>query len=279
MPRPDPRPIAVFDSGVGGLSTLKEIRALLPHEDAIYFADQGHVPYGPRPLAEIQGFVRGITRFFLRCDAKLIVIACNAASAAGLKHARELFPGAAFVGMEPAVKPAAEKTRRGVIGVITTKATYQGELFASVVDRFAKGVDVRTQVCPDFVPLVEAGKLNGLEVRRAAETYLRPLLDAGIDQLVLGCTHYPFLIPVIREVVGPHVEIVDPGPAVARQAGRLIDGLANDAAHTGTTRYLTSGSRERFVWLAGRLMDEPVSPQQVAQATWLGEDVEAPISA
>ncbi len=279
MAQPDRRPIGVFDSGVGGLSTLKEIRALLPHEDTIYFADQGHVPYGPRPLAEIQGFVRGITRFFLRCDAKLIVIACNAASAAGLKHIREMFPQMAFVGMEPAVKPAAEKTRRGVIGVITTRATYQGQLFASVVDRFARGVSVRTQVCPDFVPLVESGKLDGPEVRQAAETYLRPLLDDGIDQLVLGCTHYPFLLPVIREIVGPHIEIVDPGPAVARQAGRLINGRANDAAHAGTVRYLTSGSRDHFLWLAERLVDEPVTPQQVAQAAWVGEDVEALIAA
>jgi len=191
MSHPDRRPIALLDSGVGGLSTLCEIRQLLPFEDILYFADQGHVPYGPRPLAEIQGFVRGISRFFLERRAKAIVIACNAASAGGLKHVREVFPDIPFVGMEPAVKPAAENTRTGVIGVITTKATYQGELFASVIDRFAKDVQVVTQVCPEFVTRVELGELDNSETRRVAEEYLQPLLDAGMDELVLGCTHSP----------------------------------------------------------------------------------------
>src|SRR5687767_6119717 len=127
----------MLDSGVGGLSTLREMRRQLPNEDVLYFADQGHVPYGPRPLEEIRRFVAGITRFFLDQQAKAIVIACNAASAASLHYARQTFPQIPFIGMEPAVKPAAEQTKTGVVGVITTQATYQGELFASVIDRFA----------------------------------------------------------------------------------------------------------------------------------------------
>ena len=152
----DRRAVAVFDSGVGGLSVLREVRRQLPNEDVLYFADQGHVPYGPRSKQEIQRFVRGITHFFLEHDAKVIVVACNTASAASLHDLRAAFPQIPFVGMEPAVKPAAQNTQAGVIGVIMTWTTYQGELFASVVDRFADGVEVVSQICPDFVTLVES---------------------------------------------------------------------------------------------------------------------------
>lgn len=268
----DPRPIAMFDSGVGGLSILRDVRRQLPNEDVIYFGDQGHVPYGPRPLAQIQSFVRGITRFFLTQDAKAIVIACNAASAAGLHHARQLFPQIPFVGMEPAIKPAAEKTNRGAIGVITTKATYQGELFASVVDRFAKDIRVETQVCPEFVRLVEAGQFDGPDVQAVAEGYLRPLLGAGIDKLVLGCTHFPFLIPVLQAIVGPDVEIIDPGPAVARQTARVIEGARNAVDHVGHVSYFTSGDAGRFLQLAQMLMDEPVEAAQVATIGWIDDE-------
>jgi len=264
----DPRPIAMLDSGVGGLSILREVRQQLPNEDVLYFADQGHVPYGPRPLEEIRRFVRGITQFFMERDAKAIVIACNAASAASLLYAREVFPEMAFVGMEPAIKPAAERTRSGVIGVITTQATYQGELFASLVDRFANGIEVVTQVCPDFVTLVERGQLDGGEVRRTAERYLRPLLAAQIDHLVLGCTHFPFLIPVLKAVVGPAVEIVDPSPAVARQTGRVIANQRGPRDHTGKVIYYTSGDPEVFTALARRLVGESIAPTQVVATGW-----------
>jgi glutamate racemase len=268
----DTRPIGMLDSGLGGLSILREVRHQLPHEDVLYFADQGHVPYGPRPLEEIRGFARGITRFLLARQAKVIVVACNAASAAGLHHLRERFPQVPFVGMEPAVKPAAERTRSGVIGVITTKATYQGELFASVVDRFASGVKVMTQVCPDFVTLVEEGQLEGPSVRATAEVYLKPLLEGGIDQLVLGCTHFPFLSSTLQEVVGPGVEIVDPSPAVARQTKRVIGECQNAPDHIGQISYFTSGDPHHFRAMAARLMGEPVRPDQVHGVVWTDEE-------
>jgi len=272
----DARPIAMLDSGVGGLSILREVRRRLPNEDVLYFADQGHVPYGPRPLEEIRGFVEAITRFFLDRDAKVIVVACNAASAASLHYLRATFPGVPFVGMEPAVKPAAENSENGVIGVITTKATYQGALFASVIDRFASNVRVVTQVCPEFVRLVEAGDLDSAEVREAARAYLAPLLEAGIDQLVLGCTHFPFLTPVLQEIVGPNVDIVDPSPAVARQVGRVIAEQRNDEAHTGTLTFFTSGEPDAFRHLATRLLGEPLQPEQVRAARWQGGEVVVP---
>jgi len=266
-------PIALFDSGVGGLSVLREVRRQLPGENLIYFADQAHVPYGPRPVEEIRTFARGVVHFFLEHSAKAIVIACNAASAASLHCLRGLFPDVPFVGMEPAVKPAAEQTQNGVIGVITTKATYQGELFASVLDRFAANTNVVTQVCPDLVTLVESGELDTPAVYRAAEAYLRPLLAAGIDHLVLGCTHFPFLAPVLAALVGPQVTIIDPSSAVARQVGRVTKKMRNPSVQMGEVTYFTSGDPAAFRALAERLLGEPISPQYVHRVLWENEHV------
>jgi glutamate racemase len=266
--QPDTHPIGLLDSGVGGLSVLREVRKQLPHEDILYFADQGHVPYGPRPIEEIRRFSFEITRFLLDKQAKVIVVACNTASAASLHTLRRDFPSVTFVGMEPAVKPAAEKTGCGVIGVIMTRATFQGELFASLVDRYANDVEVAVQVCPDFVTLVERGELDTPAVEDAARRYLNPLLEAGIDELVLGCTHFPFLTPVLTKVVGPDVEIVDPAPAVARQVGRVIADCRNADDHKGQVSYFTSGDKDAFLSLAPRLLGEPIRPEQVTAVNW-----------
>ena len=194
-------PVGLFDSGVGGLSVYREVRRQLPHENLVYVADQAHVPYGPRPLEEVRRFAEGITRFLLARGAKAIVVACNTASAAALKELRTRFPQTPFIGMEPAVKPAAEHSRSRTIGVIATPATFQGELFASVVDRFAKDVKVMTQTCPGLVDEIEKGTLDGPSVTRILEPALAPLREAGIDSLVLGCTHYPFVVPAIRRIL------------------------------------------------------------------------------
>jgi glutamate racemase len=215
-------PVGVFDSGVGGLSVVREIMALLPAQPIIYLADQAHAPYGQRPLTEIRALSEGIARFLLAEGAGVIVIACNTASAAALHGLREQFLTVPFVGMEPAVKPAVEHTRTGQVGVIATAATFQGELFASLLDRYAGRVTIHTQICPELVPLVEAGELSSPRTRDTVTQYLTPLLAAEIDQLVLGCTHYPFLRPLIEEVAGAGVVVIDPAPAVARQAGRVL---------------------------------------------------------
>jgi glutamate racemase len=218
----DPRFIGVFDSGVGGLSVWREIARQLPHEDTLYLADQAHVPYGSRQLAEVREFSGRITRFLLDQGAKVIVIACNTASAAALHALRRTFPDVPFVGMEPAVKPAVERTRNGVVGVIATRATFQGELFASLVQRYADDVRVLTQVCPGLVAVVEAGRLDTPETEALLRQCLTPLIEAGADQLVLGCTHYPFLRPSIERMVGAGVAVIDPAPAVARQVRRVL---------------------------------------------------------
>jgi glutamate racemase len=216
------QPIGIFDSGVGGLSILREIRNLLPHEDLHYFADQAHVPYGARSLEEVRSYCEEITSFLLRQGAKLIVVACNTASAASLYYLRNHFPDLLFVGMEPAVKPAAELTLNGVVGVLATPATFQGELFASVVERFAEGVTVLPQTIPDLVERIEAGEIDTPETRSILSRAIQPLLDSGADTLVLGCTHYSFIIPILQELAGEGVKVVNPSPAIARQALRLI---------------------------------------------------------
>jgi len=261
-------PIAVFDSGVGGLSVLKEIRTQLPHEDVLYFADQGHVPYGPRPSEEIRRFTQEITRFLLAHDVKTVVVACNTASAVALHEMRHVFPDVPFVGMEPAVKPAANNSHKRVIGVIMTRTTAQGELYNSVVERFAKDVEVIPQVCPDFVRLVEAGELDSPATKAAAEEYLRPLLEGGIDHLVLGCTHFAFLIPILTKVLGPDIAIIDPAPAVARQTARVIASHKNPKRDPGETLFYTSGNPSSFRKLASRLLSETIPDSRVKQTVW-----------
>lgn len=255
----DSRPVGILDSGVGGLSVTREIARQLPHEDLLYVADQAHIPYGPRPLDEIRAFSQAIAQFLLDQQAKAIVIACNTASAAALHTLRAHFPDIPIVGMEPAVKPAAEHSRARRIGVIATPATFQGQLFASLVERFAQDVQVLTQVCPGLVEQVEAGDLDGPHTEALLHTYLDPLVAAGIDTLVLGCTHYPFLMSAISRIVGPQVEVIDPSPAVARQTGRVLAarGWENMTDALGHHVLCTTGDVAAFAALVQRLTGLP----------------------
>lgn len=237
-------PIGLFDSGVGGLSVLRAIREQLPNENLIYFADQGHVPYGPRPIEEVREFSETITRWLLTQGAKMIVIPCNTASAAALHTLRKAFPGVPFVGMEPAVKPAAEQTQTGVVGVLATPGTFQGRLYASVVERFAQGVDVLQHTCPGLVAQIEQGAVAAPETRHILEQALAPMLLQNIDTIVLGCTHYPFIIPLIQQITGPNVRVIDPSPAVAQQVRRLLPFPAGDG--NGEMRFTTTGDAGKF---------------------------------
>lgn len=251
-------PIGIFDSGVGGLSVLRAIRVQMPEEPILYFGDQGHIPYGPRPMEQIRDFSEAITKFLLARGAKIIVVACNTASAAALKYLRERFPAVQFVGMEPAVKPAAETTQTGKVGVLATPATFQGALYASVVERFANGVELFQDTCPGLVQEIEQGNLQGGETRRILENALRPMLEKNIDTVVLGCTHYPFVIPLIREVAGEKVRVIDPAPAVARQVKRLLEagGLRNASSGRGEVRFYTSGDPNALKSLLPVLLGE-----------------------
>jgi len=239
--------IGVFDSGVGGLSVWREVDALMPAQAIVYFADQGHIPYGPRPMEEIRLFSEAIVRFLLEQGCGIIVVACNTASAAALKHLRAAFPDVPFVGMEPAVKPAAQTTRTGQVGVMATPATFQGELFASVVERFANGVQLINQVCPGLVEQVEAGRLDTPDTETMLRQYLAPMMEANVDTIVLACTHYPFLAPAIRRIVGPAVQVIDPAPAIARQVKRVMEqrGLLLSVDEAKRVFY-TSGDAKTF---------------------------------
>ena len=244
--------LGVFDSGIGGLSVLRHLPPTLPGVPLLYLADTAHVPYGPRPLAEVRAFSEAITRFLLARGAAEIVVACNTASAAALKPLRLAFPHVPFVGMEPAVKPAAEHTHTGVVGVLATPATFQGELFASVVERFARDVRVIRNTCPGLVEQIEAGRLETPDTEVMLRSWVEPMLAEGIDALVLGCTHYPFVIPLLERICGPGVRVIDPAPAVARQAARLWPDATGATDAPGLT-YCTTGDpvffdriRERF---------------------------------
>jgi glutamate racemase len=240
--------IGVFDSGVGGLSVLREIRNQVPDSPIIYFGDQFHVPYGPRELDEVYSLSKVITQFLLNLGAGIIVIACNTASAAALFPLREEFPDIPFVGMEPAVKPAAEKTHSGKVGVLATPATFQGKLYNSVVERFAKNVKIYQNTCSGLVQEIEKGNFSGIETRNILENALYPMLENEIDSVVLGCTHYPFVIPLIKEIVGPNVTVIDPSPAVAKQTIRILSKDIDPGANKNknNTILLTSGSIKEF---------------------------------
>lgn len=258
-------PIGIFDSGVGGLSVLRAIRTQMPHENLLYFADQGHVPYGPRSLEQVRQFSEAITRFLIAQGAKLIVVACNTASAAALHHLRETFPNIPFVGMEPAIKPAAEHTNSGVVGVLATPATFQGKLYASVVERFAKGVSVLQDTCPGLVEEIERGAMEAESTRNILAAALRPMLEKGLDTVVLGCTHYPFVIPIIKQIVGEDVRVIDPAPAVARQVERRLEALnlLRGEDDSGNVNLFTSGKTSSLASIIPRLDIEDFPIQEV----------------
>ena len=214
--------IGIFDSGSGGLSVYRELVKLLPAQRFVYFSDNAHCPYGEKTALYIRRRARFITEFLLDKGADIIVVACNTATAAAIGTLRAEYPDVPFVGMEPAVKPAALGTKTGVIGVLATAGTLKGSKYLNTRGLYADGVQVVEHVGQGFVELVENGILDGPEAEATVRASLQPLLDEGADIIVLGCTHYPFLQPVIERMAGPGVQVIDPAPAVARQTLRLL---------------------------------------------------------
>ncbi len=226
--------IGVFDSGVGGLSVLHHIRRLLPDAHLIYVADSAHVPYGDKSAHYIERRSIALSRFLTAQGAQAIVIACNTATAAAASALRRDF-NCPIIGMEPAVKPAVAATKSGVIGVLATIGTLESARFAALLERYAGNVQIVTQGCPGLVEQVELGDLQGIRTRELVERYTAPLLSRGADTLILGCTHYPFLATLIREVVGDDITLVDTGEAVARHLQhRLLTELPEPATGPST---------------------------------------------
>ena len=224
-------PIGIFDSGLGGLTVWREVRRQLPAEDVIYFADSLNCPYGHKSADEIVRL------------AKNIVVACNTATAAAIDELRKSYP-IPFVGMEPAIKQAALNTHTGRVGVLATKGTFDGRLYKETSRKYVRNIDVMVQVGDGLVELVEANEYESPQAGQLLQTYIAPMLEHGVDQIVLGCTHYPFFKPQIERMVGREVAVIDPAPAVARRVSDvLIDAqIQNAANHHGTDVFLSSGS-------------------------------------
>ncbi len=239
-------PIGVFDSGFGGLSVWRELRRVLPAESLVYFGDGKHCPYGPKPTEEVIGYVDQAVRFLIGKGVKMVVVACNAATASAIDYLRATY-SIPFVGMEPAVKPAAGESRSGVIGILATEATLRGRLYLDTSSKFADRVKIVPAVGEGFVELVEAGREDTPEAVAAAEKAVRPMLDAGADRIVLGCTHYPFMAGAIRRAIGDReVELVDPAPAVARRAQQVLAqaGLLAETSHRADYEFYTAADED-----------------------------------
>ena len=224
--------VGFFDSGLGGLCILDAFKALCPHESTIYIADSKNCPYGNKPAAEIVKLAESNTRRLLRRGCKIVVVACNTATAAAIDFLRERHPEVPFIGIEPAVKPAALRSKTGVVGVLATAGTFGGRLYNETKAKFAKDVTVIATVADEFVELVERKEISGAAAERVVRARIEPLLKAGCDKIVLGCTHFPHLKPLIEKICDGRAEVIDPSDAVARQARRVLSarGLAASAS-------------------------------------------------
>ena len=255
----DERPVGVFDSGVGGLSVLRAIRRELPSEQVIYVADSGYAPYGDRSREFIVDRALALVNFLVARKVKAVVVACNTVTGAAVDVLRARFD-MPVVAMEPAVKPAALQTKSGVVGVLATTSTLSSAKFLDLVDRYGAGVQVLVQPCPGLAEQVEAGELNGARTRALVERFVQPLLAKGADALVLGCTHYPFLRPVIEDVAGAGVAVIDPANAVARELRRRLeaDGLRAPDGRAGSEEFWSSGPAATASVVISQLWSEAV---------------------
>lgn len=216
------RPIGIFDSGVGGLTVANAISLLLPNEAIFYIGDTARIPYGNKSKDDIEKFSLEMTKFLLDKDCKAIVIACNTASAYALEAVRNTYPDIPVIAMEPAVKPAIEQSKTGAIGVLATLGTLKSDRYSHLKDKFGQGIQILENPCLGLVDNIEAGKWNDPETILLLETILKPMVVAHVDHIVLGCTHYPIVIPLIANIMGDSVQLVNPAPAIAKQVYRQL---------------------------------------------------------
>lgn len=215
-------PIGVFDSGAGGLSVLSELVQMLPSETFIYYADSANCPYGSKSHEKIIELSDCIAQFLIKHNCKIIVVACNTATAAAIDYLRKTFP-ISFIGMEPAIKPASLNTKTKSIGVLATAGTFKGRLYIETSKKYASDVNVCYQIGEGLVELVESGNIKSKEAEELLRKYIEPMTDCNIDHLVLGCTHYPFLKPLLQKILPKEIEIIDPAPAVAKQTKKILE--------------------------------------------------------
>ena len=246
------KPIGLFDSGVGGTSIWKEIHQLLPNESTIYLADSKNAPYGPKGKDKIVELSIKNTEFLLKKDCKLIVVACNTATTNAIETLRGTY-NVPFIGIEPAIKPAALETQTKVIGILATKGTLSSELFSSTSSLYSSGITVIEQDGDGIVQLIETGKLYSEEMKALLKLYLEPMVEANIDHLVLGCTHYPYLIPLLIELLPKHIKIIDSGEAVARQTKNILkqNNLLNNTSQKPINNFYSNSNPEVMQQLLG----------------------------
>ncbi len=258
-PPPASAPIGVFDSGIGGLTVLRAIRRLLPGESTVYFGDTARVPYGPKSPDTIRRYSIEASDFLLTQGVKAIVVACNTATAHALRHIADHVPVPTIGVVEPGAQEAAARSRSGRIGVIGTQGTIESGAYEKAIQSFRPAATVFGMACPLFVALAEEGWTEGEVARLIAERYLRPLLQRNIDTLVLACTHYPLLAPLLADVVGAAVTLIDSAEATAAEVARCLSGEALlSSQERGSARYFASDDAARFDELAERFMGEPV---------------------
>lgn len=247
------QPIGIFDSGIGGTSIFQEIHALLPFENTIYLADSHNAPYGNKTETEIINLSIKNTELLIKKKCKIIVVACNTATTNAIKILRQKY-NIPFIGIEPAIKPAALQTQTKAIGILATKGTLSSELFHTTTDLYSDGIEVIEQVGEGIVQLVEEGKANSEEMRRLLKEYLNPMINAKIDYLVLGCTHYPYLMPLLLEQLPKHIKIIDSGEAVARQTQAILyqHELLNTTKSISKNQFFTNGNVEILDTILGK---------------------------
>lgn len=246
--------IGIFDSGIGGLSVFREIRKLLPEQSYIYYSDSAHCPYGEKSKEYIIDRARSITRRLMEMGAEIVVVACNTATAAAISTLRKEFP-IKFIGMEPAIKPAAALTKTGVVGVLATAGTLKAEKYLDTREKWAQSITVVEHIGEGFVELVEKGQTSGAEAEAVVQNSLVPLLEAGADTIVLGCTHYPFLADTIKKVAAAHgadgnsFHLIDPAPAVARHLLEVMEaeGIQTVSPEGFSMELLCSGDRKELL--------------------------------
>ncbi|MDA3900234.1 MAG: glutamate racemase [Spirochaetes bacterium] len=238
-------PIGIFDSGLGGLSIWREIIKILPFESTLYYADSANCPYGEKSPDEIIELSKVITGYLIGQGAKVVVVACNTATTVAVEELRRVFT-VPVIGVEPAVKPAALSSRTGKIGLLATQGTIDSPFYRNTREKFAADVEVIARPGFGLVEAVENGRSEDKTTIELLRRYIEPMLDSGVDRLVLGCTHYPFLIPSIKKIVGDRIEIIDPAPAVARRCAAVLQqsALLSDSSLLPEHRFITSGDKE-----------------------------------
>lgn len=256
-------PIGIFDSGIGGLSVAREIHSALPHEHLLYVADSAFVPYGDRTDDEVRARTLAAGRYLEARGAKLLVVACNTASGAALELLRERL-SIPVVGLEPAVKPAVAGSRNGRVGVMATVGTLRSGRYARLVQAYGNGAQVIAQACPGLADAIEDGHLDDEVLHELLPAFIAPLKAAGVDTVVLGCTHYPFVREQIAAALGPEVQIVESGPAIARRTERVLaDAGALETDGAGSLRILTTGDPAEVGTVAARIWGEPLPVEQL----------------